>query len=304
MTTKDGHVKWVCRHHYRAVYQEAHTQKLRDVVKLTGGVFDDFAAAEFYEAISKAKAGVYDLDIGFGWDCSRADLEAFEKALEMSSVSILRFDLQRFQASITGKLPSTSTRYETLLSIEMTPQWIGVSDFRVLVNSLKTNRPLTTLNLENSIENEETLTLSGALITNTALTTLDLRGNSIGMEGALSLSEALKTNTTLTTLNLWSNSIGNEEALALSEALKTNSTLTTLNLWSNSIGNEGALALSEALKTNTALTTLHLGSLSSTSAASIFLVLPLPIPLPLLILLPSLRWRHSWFSPPSDPFSS
>ncbi|KAI8594932.1 hypothetical protein EDD21DRAFT_409466, partial [Dissophora ornata] len=31
MTTKDGHVKWVCRHHYRAGYQEAHTQKLRDV---------------------------------------------------------------------------------------------------------------------------------------------------------------------------------------------------------------------------------------------------------------------------------
>ncbi|KAI8597044.1 hypothetical protein EDD21DRAFT_229367 [Dissophora ornata] len=41
MTTKDGHVKWVCRHHYRAAYQEAHTQKLRDVVKLAEGVFDE-----------------------------------------------------------------------------------------------------------------------------------------------------------------------------------------------------------------------------------------------------------------------
>ncbi|KAI8595696.1 hypothetical protein EDD21DRAFT_448419, partial [Dissophora ornata] len=219
MTTKDGRVKWVCRHHYRAAYQEAHTQKLRDVVKLAGGVFDEqlgsikvtlrssIAATEFYEAIRKAKAGVYDLDITFGRDCSRTDLEAFEKALKMSSVSILRLDLHMFQASVASKLLSTSTRYEILvriiehtnmkmihivlsndfvklsslqpkrsshlhkLSIEMTPR---ASDFRVLVKSLKTNNPLTTL---------------------------DLTSNSIGKEGALSLSEALKTNTTLTTLN-------------------------------------------------------------------------------------------------------
>ncbi|KAI8595623.1 hypothetical protein EDD21DRAFT_420478, partial [Dissophora ornata] len=270
MTTKDGHVKWVCRHHYRASYQEAHTQKLRDVVKLAEGVFDEqlgrikvtlgssFAAAEFYEAINKAKVGVYDLDITFGWDCSRTDLEAFEKALKMSSVSILRLDLERFQASIASKLLSTSTQYGILvrimehtdmktihmvlskdfvklsslqpkrsshlhkLSIEMTLSLIGVNDFRVLVKSLKTNNPLTTLNLEN---------------------------NSIGNEGALALSEALKINTTLTTLDLGGNSIGRKGALALSEALKINTTLATLNLEFNSIGYEGALALSEALKT-------------------------------------------------------
>lgn len=34
MTTRDGHVKWVCRDHYRAGYQVQHMQKLRDVVKL------------------------------------------------------------------------------------------------------------------------------------------------------------------------------------------------------------------------------------------------------------------------------
>ncbi|KAF8929943.1 hypothetical protein BGZ47_000802, partial [Haplosporangium gracile] len=60
MTTSDGHVKWVCRDHYRAGYQEKHVQKLRDVVKLAQGEFDEqlgkititlrssFAAAEFY----------------------------------------------------------------------------------------------------------------------------------------------------------------------------------------------------------------------------------------------------------------
>ncbi|KAI8596728.1 hypothetical protein EDD21DRAFT_357890 [Dissophora ornata] len=190
MTTKDGHVKWVCRHHYRAGYQEAHTQKLRDVVKLAGGVFDEqlgsikvtlkssLAAAELYEAIRKAKAGIYELDITFGWDCTRTDLEALEKALKRSSVSILRLDLGMFQESTASKLLSTSTRtlvrimehtnmkaihivlskdfmklpslqpkrlsHLRKLSIELTPR---ASDFQVLVKSLKTNNPLTILNL-------------------------------------------------------------------------------------------------------------------------------------------------------------
>ncbi|KAI8599963.1 hypothetical protein EDD21DRAFT_444928 [Dissophora ornata] len=335
MTTKDGHVKWVCRHHYRSSYQEAHTQKLRDVVRLAGGVFDEqlgsvkvslkssFAASEFYDAISKAKAGVYDLDIIFDWDCSRTDLGAFEKALKRSSVSILRLDLRRFRTSIISELLSISSRYEILvrivehtnmkmihivlsedfvklpslqpkrssnlpkLSIEMKPRSIRTSDFRVLVNSLKTNTTFTTLDLssnwiekeealalfealknnttlttlnlqEISIDKEGALALSEALKSNTTLTTLKLTMNSIGMEGARALSEALKINTTLTTLDLTGNSIGKEGALALSETLKTNSTLTILDLTANSIGNEGTLALSEALKSNTTLTTLEL----------------------------------------------
>ncbi|KAI8598054.1 hypothetical protein EDD21DRAFT_407131 [Dissophora ornata] len=307
MTTKDGHVKWVCRHHYRAAYQEAHTQKLRDVVKLARGVFDEqlgslkvtlkssFAAAELYEAIRKAKAGVYDLDITFDWDCSSTDLEALEKALKMSSVSFLRLDLGMFQETATSKLLSTSTRVlvriiehtnmKTIhivlskdfmklpslqpkrlshlckLSIELTPR---ASDFQegalALSEALKTNTALTTLDLEkNSIGDEGTLALSEALKTNTTLTTLNLENNSIGNEGALALSEALKTNTALITLDLTNNSIGEEGALALSEALKTN-TVNSLYLGGNSIGNEGALALSEALKTNTTLTTLNLES--------------------------------------------
>ncbi|KAF8922783.1 hypothetical protein BGZ58_003794, partial [Dissophora ornata] len=106
MTTKDGHVKWVCHHHHRAGCRDIHTQKLRNAVKLAGGVFDEqfgsikvtfrsnFSAAEFYDAISKAKVGVYDLDISLCWDYSMSDLEAFENALKMSSISILRLDLR------------------------------------------------------------------------------------------------------------------------------------------------------------------------------------------------------------------
>ncbi|KAG0345781.1 hypothetical protein BG005_001115 [Podila minutissima] len=98
MTTKDGHVKWVCRDHYRAGYQEALSQKLRDVVNLNGGEFDEqlgrieitlesrAVAAEFYHAICKAK-GVLDLDVKLNWNQEYA---AFVELKDMVSTSNIR----------------------------------------------------------------------------------------------------------------------------------------------------------------------------------------------------------------------
>ncbi|KAF9273329.1 hypothetical protein BGZ74_004832 [Mortierella antarctica] len=105
MTTSDGHVKWVCLDHYRASYQETQTQKLRDVVTLARGEFDEqlgrititlkssFAAAEFYDAICKAR-GVLELIIDLSWESIRSDLEALEAALKSSRISILSLDIR------------------------------------------------------------------------------------------------------------------------------------------------------------------------------------------------------------------
>ncbi|KAF9968096.1 hypothetical protein BGZ70_006758 [Mortierella alpina] len=109
MTTKDGHVKWVCREHYRAGLEEELTQKLRDVVKLAKGEFDEqmgkikisfnssFAAAEFYDAVRKAK-GVLDLDVSILWSPDYGD---FVKLRNMISLSKIRL--------ITLRLVSTSS---------------------------------------------------------------------------------------------------------------------------------------------------------------------------------------------------
>ncbi|KAF9901745.1 hypothetical protein EC991_005754 [Linnemannia zychae] len=95
MATSEGHVKWVCRDHYRASYQEKNMQKLRDVVQLARGDFDEqlgrieivltskFAATEFYSAINRAK-GVLELDIVLDWECAGRDLEELEKVLKKS----------------------------------------------------------------------------------------------------------------------------------------------------------------------------------------------------------------------------
>ncbi|KAG9064010.1 hypothetical protein KI688_004124 [Linnemannia hyalina] len=308
MTTSDGHVKWVCYEHYRVSYQEKNTQKLRDVVNLARGEFDEqlgrveivltsrFAAAEFYNAVSKAK-GVVEVIMDWDYECARSDLEELEDALKKSRVSILRLDLRRFRTSLGSKLLTTSAQFGALfrlqelsnmgiihilisselvkllsfqpkkpshlckLSFEVATGTFGKKEFGILVESLKTNSTLTILSLRsNSIGDNGAQALSEALKTNSTLTALDLWGNSIEGYGAQALSEALKTNSTLTTLTLQHNSIGSNGAQALSEALKINSTLTTLDLRINSIGDSGAQELSEALKTNSTLTTLDLGT--------------------------------------------
>ncbi|KAF9946037.1 hypothetical protein BGZ72_000747 [Mortierella alpina] len=307
MTTSDGHVKWVCRDHYRTGYQEKHVQNLRNIVKVAHGVFDEqlgkitialrssIAAAEFYNAISKAK-GVLELIVDLSWECTRSDLEGLENALEQSRVSILRLHLRQYRTSLGSKLISTSTQYGVFfrigglptmkrihivlskellkfssfqpktpcrlckLSFELVAVSIGEMELEKLAEALKTNMTLTTLDLErNSIGDNGAQALSEALKTNSTLATLDLRDNSIGPNGAQALSEALKTNSSLTILSLGLNLIGSNGAQALSEALKTNLTLTTLTLGDNLIGSNGAQALSEALKTNSTLTTLTLG---------------------------------------------
>ncbi|KAG0275391.1 hypothetical protein BGZ97_010305, partial [Linnemannia gamsii] len=255
MTTSEGHVKWVCRHHYRANYQEKYTQKLRDVVELARGEFDEqlgrieivltsrFAAAEFYHAVSKAK-GVLELIMDLNWECTRSDLEELGDALKISTVSILRLDIRRFRTSLGSKLLSTSTQYDVLFRLTEFPCMrtihIVLSQEFIKLFNLQTTKPtpLCKLSFEliaGSIGGKAIGRLAEALKTNSTLITLNLEGNSIGDDGAKALSEALKTNSTLTTLDLGSNSIRDDGAKALAEALKTNSTLTTLKLQGNSI---------------------------------------------------------------------
>ncbi|KAF9342284.1 hypothetical protein BGX26_007871, partial [Mortierella sp. AD094] len=264
MTTTDGHVKWVCRDHYRAGYLEAHTQKLRDVIKLAGGQFDEqlgkveitlksgFAAAEFYDAITKVK-GVLELIIDLSWECTRSDIEVLEDALKKSRVSILRLDLRQFRTSFSSNLLSTSAQYEVLFRIreisnmKMIHIVVLPKEF-IKLSRFQSKRPSHLCKLSFELVNarigrKELGILAETLKTNSTLTTLNLGGNSIGPNGAKALSEALKTNSTLTTLNLGGNLIEPNGAKALSEALKTNSTLTTLDLRYNLIGPDGAKAL-------------------------------------------------------------
>ncbi|KAG0304836.1 hypothetical protein BGZ98_004959 [Dissophora globulifera] len=106
MTTKDGYVKWVCCDHYRVGYKEKNTQKLRDLIKLNRGEFDEqlrkvaiwlgssFAASEFYDTIGKAK-GVLDLNVTFGWDQEFTDFVELKHMISKSKIISIRATLHQ-----------------------------------------------------------------------------------------------------------------------------------------------------------------------------------------------------------------
>ncbi|KAG0344009.1 hypothetical protein BG005_002083, partial [Podila minutissima] len=280
MMTSDGGVKWVCLDHYRASYQKTQTQKLRDVVQLARGEFDEqrgritvtlkssLATTEFCNAVSTAKS-VLGLNVDFGRECTRKDLKTLEKALKDSRVSVLRLDLRQLRLSLKDKLFLTPAYCKSLFRIMENPNMklahVILPEDHIKISEFPPKTPSYFHKLSFGIVSGSTGAkdfglLSEIIKINSALTTLDLRTNSIGDSGAQALSEALKTNSTLISLYLYYNSIGDNGAQALAEALKINSNLTTLNLDSNSIGDNGAQALAEALKTNATLTTLSLES--------------------------------------------
>jgi hypothetical protein len=78
MTTEMGNVKWVCRDHYRAGYQEYYMGQQLKLIDTAKGTFDEQlvrtevvfsasdTAAKFYDAVRKAR-GIIQLDISLRW---------------------------------------------------------------------------------------------------------------------------------------------------------------------------------------------------------------------------------------------
>jgi len=130
-----------------------------------------------------------------------------------------------------------------LISLDLNDQDLNASDIQELVKNLKDNTYLTTLNLRgNSIGEEGALFLSE----NNTLSSLILTGTQISEQGAI----ALVQHPTLTSLDLSQNQIGNAGAIALAK----NTTLKVLNLADNQISHVGAGAFAE----NATLTSLNL----------------------------------------------
>ncbi|KAF9944132.1 hypothetical protein BGZ72_002772, partial [Mortierella alpina] len=275
MTTSDGHVKWVCRDHYRESYQEKQVEKLREVVKLARGQFDEqlgkititltssIEAANFYTAVSKAK-GVLELDISSNWECDKSDLEALEEALKNSRIAIVHLRLQQFR---TSRLQLTSWQWAPLSRVKDLSQMrllhIVLPQDLVKLPVIVSNRSsaLCELNVALtpiSLGAKEFQALAVALKTNSTLTTLDLLRASTGERGGQVMAEVLKTNSTLTTLDLRDSQIGGSGGQALGGALTINKTLTNLDLKNNRLGDSAGQALAKALKVNSTLSTLDL----------------------------------------------
>ena len=100
--------------------------------------------------------------------------------------------------------------------------------------------------------------LNAALLSLSALETLELLNNNLGDAGALLISQILPGNRTLRYLGLANNKITARGMDALGDALGQSNVLETLNLTSNPMGDRGGIKLAAALRRNKSLKTLLL----------------------------------------------
>ncbi|KAK3821209.1 MAG: hypothetical protein J3Q66DRAFT_148860 [Benniella sp.] len=112
IVTSEGHVKWVCRDHYRANYRESAMDQLRAVVMTCRGkFFEDTGRIEiklsssteaktFYEAMVNARR-VHELELTFGWKVAMEDIRTLTDAVDKAGVIRLEVDECHLRKSVS-----------------------------------------------------------------------------------------------------------------------------------------------------------------------------------------------------------
>jgi len=125
--TDDGHVKWVCRDHFRANYRESAQKAFCRIVQENNGEFDEgqgsvtinlgskTEAKSFYAALAEAR-GVNELVIHLSWEVSMDDLRRFAAAINNSKVASLIFEWSNAFSSFAG-IASWGRRFTPLIQM-------------------------------------------------------------------------------------------------------------------------------------------------------------------------------------------
>ncbi|KAG0334736.1 hypothetical protein BG000_008093 [Podila horticola] len=128
ITTKEGHVKWVCLHHYRSSYREAAMKKLLDIIILNQGQYDPrlrkvtvrlpgaIAAREFFSQLERAPA-VNEIDMEFNWEFSPSDLKRMVKAIQKSNIRFCSINLNDNKDRDYNEKLLDRGRYDSLMEL-------------------------------------------------------------------------------------------------------------------------------------------------------------------------------------------
>lgn len=135
---------------------------------------------------------------------------------------------------------------------------MGQHDHSILANFIKNTPKLTALEIRGGgLSNQDQKEVLDAIAQNhSALTCLDLSGNSLNSDVNSSLISIIEKNPSLTSINLGQNNLNNRFIRNLVLILPTLTALNSLRLYFNKF--EGIAELSSAVKTNTSLTYLDL----------------------------------------------
>ncbi|KAF9963667.1 hypothetical protein BGZ70_007252 [Mortierella alpina] len=106
--TSEGHVKWVCIDHRRAMHGPSTDHRLEEIVEINGGSYNPAEgliqiklltktlARQFYDVLTKAR-GIQELDVCLAWDATMKDLQELAMAVTTASVAMLTIDGSYFK---------------------------------------------------------------------------------------------------------------------------------------------------------------------------------------------------------------
>lgn len=241
LLTSDGGVKWICRDHYNSYHRGLHTQKLRGIIKSSGGVFDEQlskvdiillstdAADVFYVSLRRSKC-VLDLTVHLNWSCTWTAIDALRHAVRKSLITTLNVDLR--SSSITEQGFHRLLGQANLRIVHI------VLPNNFLIPDFMQTRPLQLdwLSAEKVVavraKDKEELRLF-AEIPKTDLVSgpvrLYLWDKSVRQNGAQALAEDIKTNLALDTFESWDEAIQGARRF-INEVLRASSTPASLGL--------------------------------------------------------------------------
>ncbi|KAF9358832.1 hypothetical protein BGX34_008748 [Mortierella sp. NVP85] len=127
MVTPEGHVKWVCREHYRSMYQDSTARQFQDILKANDGalieetgnivikLMEKTLASQFYNSMVEVQ-GIQELEIALKWNANMEDLQAFARAVTMANVLHLAVDCS-FIENTWHHLGSSDSRFDPILQL-------------------------------------------------------------------------------------------------------------------------------------------------------------------------------------------
>ena len=204
-----------------------------------------------------------------------------KKLSENKTIKFFRFDLHSYyKPKIFDSFCSMLENNKTITTLNLSRDLktyrnenLPSSIFQNLFNSLKKNKQITTIYLENcSLAKQEMLCLSDYLNNQASIKNLHLSKNkSMGKDGISSLSSSLSYNNNLNKLILSDCGIDNQMLSILSTFLSKNKSISFIDLSNNLISDKSIPALFENLQFNKTLKELKLNNNSITDSGAKFI---------------------------------
>ena len=101
--------------------------------------------------------------------------------------------------------------------------------------------------------------LAPEIAVSASLTSINLRGNTVGVKGAKYVSKGIAVSASLTSINLSGNDVGDEGATFIAQGISVSASLRSIDLSDNRLDDEAAKHIAEGISVSASLTCIDLG---------------------------------------------